>query len=78
MDRAMPSAPKQSRHQEQLNEMHDALYQLGDQVRPPMGGSGSNLLPSNVVPEKPGAAKAKKHIDRLHKAFKALKKGKEK
>lgn len=79
MPRVMPSMPKMTKHEEQLNEMHDALYQLGDQARAPMGGSGKNLLPEGLAPaEKPGAKHAKNHIHRLHKAFKSLKKGKEK
>lgn len=74
--RVRPSIPKVAPHEDQLQQMHDALYQLGDQARPPMG-SPSPLLPSGLVPEKPGATKAKKHINRLHKAFKSLVKGKE-
>ncbi len=71
------SVPRQAPHEQQMQEMHDALYQLGDQARPPMGGSPSPLLPPGMMPEKPGASAAKKHIARLHKAFKSLKKGKE-
>lgn len=75
--RMMPSMPKREKHQEQLDEMHDALYQLSDQARVPMGGSGKALLPPDLSPgEKPEAKAAKKHIDRLHRAFKALKKEK--
>jgi methylmalonyl-CoA mutase N-terminal domain/subunit len=55
--------PKQAKHEEQLNEMHDALYQLGEAAR----SKGGNLLPASM--NKP-TAKAKKHINRLHKAFK--------
>lgn len=69
--------PKRAPHEEQLSDMHDALYQLGDQARPPMGGSGGNLLPDDLAPqEKPAAKKAKKHISKLHKMFKNLKKEK--
>lgn len=79
MHRVMPSMPKRMKHEQQLEEMHDALYTLGDQARPPMGGNGKALLPEGLAPaEKPGAKDAKKHIHRLHKAFKSLKKGKEK
>ena len=63
MPRVMPTMPKQAKHEEQLSEMHDALYQLGDQAR----SHGGKLLPSKL--SKPTAA-AKKHINRLHKAFK--------
>jgi hypothetical protein len=75
--RIMPSVPKQAKHDVQLNEMHDALYSLGDQARTPMGGSGKDLLPAGLAPaEKPGAKEAKKHIHRLHKAFRKAKKEK--
>jgi len=77
--RSMPSEPKREAHEEQLSEMHDALYQLGDQARPPMSGSSSKLLPDHLQPEKPGAESAKKHIAHLHRAFKKAKgKNKEK
>ena len=61
--RAMPSMPKRAKHEEQLDEMHDALYELGNQAH----SRGGNLLPKGL--QKP-SAKAKKHINRLHKAFK--------
>lgn len=76
--RAMPSMPKREAHESALDEMHDALYQLGDQARPPMGGNGSKLLPNHLHPEKPGAKAARKHIARLHEAFKKAKNKKEK
>lgn len=79
-ERLMPSTPKRSPHEEKLDEMHDALYRLGSQSRTESdyGGNGAKLLPEGLAPkEKPGARAARKHIDRLHKAFKSLKKGKE-
>lgn len=75
--RAVPSLgqAKRARHEEQLSEMHDALYQLGDHARTPMS-DGSKLLPGELAPANPKAAAAKKHIDTLHRAFKSLKKEK--
>lgn len=68
-----PQAP----HEEQLSQMHDALYQLGDQARPMNHGSGSALLPPDLTEDdKPEAKAAKKHISKLHKAFKSVKKEK--
>lgn len=79
MLRSVPSSPPRAKHSQQLDEMHDALYQLGDQARVPHAGSGANLLPDQLAPkEKPEQKAAKTHINRLHKAFKSLKKGKEK
>jgi len=76
MDRALPTSPKREKHQEQLDEMHDALYQLGDKARTPFHGNGAALLPEALTPkEKPGQAAARAHISRLHKAFKKTRKG---
>lgn len=78
MLRDVPTSPPRAKHQQQLDEMHDALYQLGDKARTPFKGSGANLLPDQLTPkEKPEQKAAKSHISRLHKAFKSLKKGKE-
>lgn len=64
---------KRAPHEQKLDDMHDALYKLGSQAAPPR--SADKLLPSDLA--SPDAAVAKKHINRLHKAFKSLKKGKE-
>ena len=63
-DRGMPSiaVPKREKHQKQLDEMHDALYELGNQAH----SRGGDLLPKGL--RKP-SSKARQHIDRLHKAF---------
>jgi hypothetical protein len=76
--RSVPSLAqaKRAKHEEQLSEMHDALYQLGDHARTPMN-DGSKLLPGELAPENPKAATAKKHIAALHGMFKSLRKGKE-
>jgi len=78
--RKSPMEVKRAPHEEKLSDMHDALYTLGDHAREHsgLGGNGAKLLPAEVVPEKPEAKAAKLHIDRLHKMFKSLKKGKEK
>lgn len=71
---------KREPHEEKLSQMHDALYQLGDQARGPMRGlggteGGSALLPDSVIPpDNPISKAAKKHIHKLHKAFKSVKK----
>lgn len=79
MTRAMPSVPARAKHQQQLDEMHDALYQLSDKARVPSLGNGAALLPDHMAPKvKPEHRAARTHINNLHKAFKSLKKGKEK
>lgn len=75
LPRPMPT--KRAKHEQQLDEMHDALYQLGDQARPPSPNSGGKLLPEGLAPsEKPEAKAAKRHISKLHKQFKSAKKEK--
>lgn len=67
--------PKREKHESKLDEMHDALYRLGDQAHKPYAGNGAKLLPEGLAPaEKPEARAAKRHIDRLHRAFKNTKK----
>lgn len=67
-----PMAPEQDKHEKMLSEMHDALYTLGNKMRPPMGGNGDKLLPKGLAPaESPEASMARMHIETLHKAMKA-------
>lgn len=63
--------PKMDKHEQMAGDMHSALYTLQDKARKPFPRGGQNLLPSNLK-EKPsqGHHAAKKHIERLHKAFK--------
>ena len=65
---------KPDKHEEMCNEMNDAIYSLRDQISKPFARSGEKLLPSKLrTSEKPGAKQARRHIARLHKAFKAEK-----
>lgn len=63
-----PTMPKMEKHEEQLEEMHSALYQLGDKAR---SKSGSKLLPTEMTE---GAAEARTHIAKLHRAMRGEKK----
>jgi hypothetical protein len=66
--------PKQDKHEQMCDEMNDAVYTLRDKIRKPFPRNGEKLLPANLrEAEKPEARVARKHIARLHKAFKAEK-----
>lgn len=71
--RTSPLDRKRAPHEQHLDEMHDALYALGDQAREPVSSPGGDLLPNGIVPKKPGADKARKHIKKLHGMFKKAK-----
>jgi hypothetical protein len=72
-----PMMAEQSPHEKKLSEMHSALHSLGDQARKPSPMMGEKLLPPSLQkPEGPGVAIAKKHIDKLHAAFRGVKGGK--
>ena len=65
---------KQAKHEQQLDEMHSALYALGDKARGGGARDGAKLLPSRLSGEEsPEVAQAKKHIATLHGHFKAAK-----
>jgi hypothetical protein len=78
------SAPPMDEHDDQINHMQDALSALrgmaGSNGGPMMGqGAGMMLPPDLASPApSPGQKAARKHISKLHKSFKALRKGKEK
>jgi hypothetical protein len=59
------------KHEQMLNDMHDALHQLGNKIRKPYSsGSGDKLLPKALRPSEPaGASAARAHIARLHKGM---------
>jgi len=66
---------RRDKHEQMTSDMHDALYTLGDKIRKPYPRAGEHMLPSNLQEgEKPEAKAARKHIERLHKAFKSAKK----
>lgn len=77
MKRSNPVAidmPKMDPHEEMLSDMHSALSALGDKIRKPYAAHGEKLLPKNLrTSDNPDSKHAKKHIKRLHKAFKAEK-----
>ncbi len=70
------SAIRQSKHDQMLDEMHSALSSLGSKIRAPFPSQGEKLLPPGLQPaETPEGKAAKAHIENLHGAFKALRKG---
>lgn len=62
------------KHEQMLDDMHGALSSLGDKIRKPFQPSGEKLLPADLQnAEKPEAKAARKHIEKLHGAFKGHK-----
>ena len=71
MDAGMPERDK---HESKLDEMHSALYALGDKIRKPFMRDGEKLLPKGLrSTETPEAKAARSHIDNLHAAMKGCK-----
>jgi hypothetical protein len=71
---ALPSVNPMPRdkHEAMLDEMHGALYALGDKIRKPYPRSGDKLLPTSLQEsDSPEAKAAREHIECLHKAMKA-------
>lgn len=65
---------KRDKHEEMCDDMHSALYSLSDKVRKPHATNGDKLLPKTLQSrEKPEAKSARKHIARLHRAFRGEK-----
>ena len=63
---------KRTKHEEMVDDMTSALYSLSSKTRKPYTPSGDKLLPSHLQEkESAESAGAKKHIERLHKAFKS-------
>jgi hypothetical protein len=63
-----------SEEEQMCSDMHSALHSLSDKVRKPFAGSGDKLLPKGLrATERPEARAARKHIRRLHRAFKSEK-----
>jgi hypothetical protein len=63
-----------SPEEQMCSDMHSALHTLSDKVRKPYSSSGDHLLPKPLqANERPEAKQARKHIRRLHKAFKSEK-----
>lgn len=66
--------PKMDKHDQMCSDMTSAIYALQDKIRKPMPRGGEKLLPEDLREhEKPEAQAARKHIERLHRAFKAEK-----
>jgi len=66
--------PKMDKHEQMCSDMNSAIYALSDKIRKPYPRSGDKLLPSHLQEHESDDSKsAKKHIERLHKAFKAEK-----
>jgi len=65
---------RRDKHEQMIGDMHDALYSLGDKIRKPLAHDGDKLLPVELQQhEKPEAKAARKHVEKLHRAFKGHK-----
>lgn len=72
--RLMDAMPERDKHEAKLDEMHSALYALGDKIRKPFNRGGEHLLPKDLrSTETPEAKAARAHIDSLHSAMKGCK-----
>jgi hypothetical protein len=71
---AQAGLPKMDAHESKLQEMHDALYVLGDKIRKPYKRSGEKLLPKDLqTAESDESRAARNHINALHDAMKGEK-----
>lgn len=67
---AVPSVPKMDKHEQMCSDMNSAVYTLQDKIRKPMPRDGEKLLPKHLQSQEgPDAKSARKHIERLHRAF---------
>lgn len=70
----VPAMVERDAHESKLDEMHSALYTLGDKIRKPYPRGGDKLLPKKLRNQEPeGSKDARAHIDSLHKAMKGEK-----
>lgn len=62
--------PKMDKHEQMCADMNSAIYTLSDKIRKPYPREGEKLLPKKLrTSEAPGSKEARKHIERLHRAF---------
>lgn len=70
-----PTMPRMEKHEEQLEEMHSALYSLSDKARRKPPRSGDKMLPAKLRDkgEHEGTKEARQHIAKLHRAMRGEK-----